>query len=150
LSRNAAFLLTLRDSGVKFVAADLPDANELTIGILAVVAQHERERISERTKAALAEAKRRGTKLGNPNGARALRRAFRKLGNRPAIAAVRAKASAFAEELRPIIEDIEAAGITSNRGIAAELKRREIRTARGTVEGWTDTTVGRLRARLDR
>lgn len=52
LSRNAAFLLTLRDSGVRFVAADVPDANELTIGVLALVAQHERERISERTKAA--------------------------------------------------------------------------------------------------
>jgi DNA invertase Pin-like site-specific DNA recombinase len=54
LSRNAAFLLTLRDSGVRFVCADMPDATELVIGIMAQVAQYERERISERTKAALA------------------------------------------------------------------------------------------------
>lgn len=64
LSRNAAFLMTLRDSGVDFVAADLPEANTLTVGVMAVVAQHEREAISQRTKAALAAAKVRGTTLG--------------------------------------------------------------------------------------
>jgi DNA invertase Pin-like site-specific DNA recombinase len=66
LSRNAAFLLTLRDSGVRFIAADMPDANELTVGIMALVAQQEREAISKRTKEALAAAKRRGAVLGNP------------------------------------------------------------------------------------
>lgn len=152
LSRNAAFLLTLQDSGVKFVAADMPDANEMTIGILAVVAQHEREQISQRTKLALAEAKKRmarqGRRLGNPNGARALLRAMKLHGNKAAVLAVRAKAKEFAESLRPIVVDIEASGIRSHRGIASELKRREIRTARGTVDGWTDTTVARLRSRL--
>ena len=59
LSRNAAFLLRLRDSGVKFVCADCPEANDLTIGVLAIVAQNEREMISKRTKAALAAAKSR-------------------------------------------------------------------------------------------
>src|SRR5690348_16777797 len=64
LSRNAAFLMTLRDSGADFVAADLPEANTMTVGIMAVVAQHERETISHRTKAALAAAKSRGKELG--------------------------------------------------------------------------------------
>ena len=75
LSRNAAFLLTLRDSGVQFLAVDMPEANDLTMGIMALVAQAEREAISRRTKEALAVAKARGVKLCNPNGADALRRA---------------------------------------------------------------------------
>jgi DNA invertase Pin-like site-specific DNA recombinase len=64
LSRNAAFLMTLRDAGVEFVAADLPEANTMTVGVMAVVSQHEREAISQRTKSALAAAKARGTILG--------------------------------------------------------------------------------------
>lgn len=66
LSRNAAFIFTLRDSNVKFKCVDMPEANSVTIGIMAVLAQDERERISQRTKAALAELKRRGKQLGSP------------------------------------------------------------------------------------
>jgi DNA invertase Pin-like site-specific DNA recombinase len=66
LARNVAFITNLMESGVDFVAVDMPTANRLTIHILAAVAEHEREMISTRTKAALAEAKRRGVKLGNP------------------------------------------------------------------------------------
>ena len=66
LSRNAAFLLTLRDSGVRFSAVDLPEANDLTVGIMALVAQQEREAISRRTREALSVARSRGVKLGNP------------------------------------------------------------------------------------
>jgi DNA invertase Pin-like site-specific DNA recombinase len=68
LSRNAHFLLGLQESGVEFVAADMPNANQLTVGIMAVVAQDEAKRISERTKAALQAAKQRGTKLGDFRG----------------------------------------------------------------------------------
>lgn len=66
LSRNAGFIFTLRDSGVEFVCADMPDANTLTIGIFAVLAQHEREMISHRTKVALEAKKAQGHKLGTP------------------------------------------------------------------------------------
>lgn len=66
LSRNASFILALRDSGVDFACCDMPDANTLTVGLFAVLAQHERETISKRTKDALAAKKARGAKLGNP------------------------------------------------------------------------------------
>ena len=66
LSRNAAFTMALRDSGVDFVAADIPGANTLTIGVLALVSQTEAERISKNTKAALQQLKKNGVKLGSP------------------------------------------------------------------------------------
>jgi DNA invertase Pin-like site-specific DNA recombinase len=66
LSRSVSTIFALRDSGVKFVACDLPEANTLTIGVIAAMAQHEREVISQRTKSALGALKARGVKLGNP------------------------------------------------------------------------------------
>lgn len=66
LSRNAGFIFTLRDAGVEFVCCDMPDANTLTVGIFAVLAQHERELISQRTKAALTAKKAQGARLGTP------------------------------------------------------------------------------------
>src|SRR6478752_10484009 len=75
LSRNLAFIATLMESGIEFVAVDNPHANKLTVHILAAVAQHEREMISERTKAALAAAKARGKRIGNPRLSEARRHA---------------------------------------------------------------------------
>jgi DNA invertase Pin-like site-specific DNA recombinase len=68
LSRDAHFLLGLQKAEVEFVCVDMPEANKLTIGLLAIVAQHEREQISARTKAALAAAKARGVSLGGWKG----------------------------------------------------------------------------------
>ena len=131
LSRSLAFIATLMDSGVEFVAVDNPHANKLTIHILAAVAQHEREAISERTKAALAAAKARGKKLGGPRLAEARRRS---------LAARSAAADAFAANVRPIIEQIQASGVSSLRGVARALTARGVRTARGGSE-WTAAQV---------
>jgi DNA invertase Pin-like site-specific DNA recombinase len=66
LSRNASFILALRDSNINFVCCDMPDANNFTIGIFALLAQQERELISDRTKKALQSKKDNGFKLGSP------------------------------------------------------------------------------------
>jgi DNA invertase Pin-like site-specific DNA recombinase len=145
LSRNAAFLLALRDSGAKLVAADQPNVNDMTVGILAVVAEAERKAISERTSAALQAAKARGVKLGNPNGADAIRRAGK--GNAAALQAVRANADRHALDLADVIEDLRAQGRSSLRELAAGLNERRMRTPRGGV--WHATSVKNLLARID-
>ena len=144
LSRNAAFLLTLRDSGVRFAAVDLPEANDLTVGIMALVAQQEREAISKRTKEALAVARSRGVRLGNPNGAAALRRAGK--GAVALRAAVAANADRHARDLAPVVADIRAGGATSLRAIAGELNARGMLTRRGGR--WHVSTVMNLLDRL--
>lgn len=137
LSRNVAFLAALQDSGARFVAADMPEANELTIHIMAAVAQAERKAISRRTKEALAAAKARGVKLGNPNGAAALMQAGK--GNGASVIAIKDGAERFAADIQPIITDIMEAGHASLRTIAAELNRRGIVTRRGGE--WHPATV---------
>jgi DNA invertase Pin-like site-specific DNA recombinase len=122
LSRNMAFIATMMDSGVEFVACDNPHATRLTLHILAAVAEHERTMISQRTKAALAAAKARGTKLGGPRLAIAS-----KLGN----AANAAAADRFAANVAPVIRQIRASGATSLRAVAAALNARGVPTARG-------------------
>lgn len=144
LSRNAAFLLALRDSGVRFIAADMPDANELTVGIMALVAQQEREAISKRTKEALGAAKARGQKLGNPNGAAALRSAQK--GNGAAVSVLKASADAHARRLRPVLQDLAGHGTTSLGAIAAALNERGMLTPRGGT--WHKSSVRNLIARL--
>jgi DNA invertase Pin-like site-specific DNA recombinase len=142
VSRDAAFLLSLAKSGVKFVAADMPHADALTIGILAVVAENERRLISERTKAALQAAKARGVKLGNPNGAAHLQGDVKAR----AVATLRAKAQSVADGLRATIEAIRAEGITSANGIARALNERDIEGPRGGQ--WTARSVINVMARL--
>lgn len=138
LARNAAFLLSLRDAGVDFVAVDMPDANRLTVGIMALVAEDEAERISARTKAALAAAKARGTTLGGFRGytpSEADRAA--------AVEAKAAKARQAAAAVLPIIRELQAAGITTLGGIARELGRRGIPTP-GGAGAWQAVQVQRV------
>ncbi|MEQ9487436.1 MAG: recombinase family protein [Alphaproteobacteria bacterium] len=128
LSRDAAFLLTLQNSKTRFVAADLPEANEMTVGIMAVVAQQERRMISERTKAALRAAKARGKTLGSPgNLSEAAAVKGRALGTTKAQQNARERWA----DLRPIIDDIRSRGASSLRAIANELNERGIPSARG-------------------
>lgn len=131
LSRNLAFIADLMESKIGFVAADNPHASNFTIHILAAVAEHEREMISQRTKEALAAAKARGTKLGNPRIAEAI--------------AMAAEANRAAPALRdanvlPIIRSIQAAGVNSLRAVARVLVNRKIPTARGGQ--WSAVQVG--------
>lgn len=144
LGRNAAFLLNLRDSGVDFVCCDDQNTTPLTIGIKAVIAEEEARAISARTVAALQAAKARGQRLGNPNGAEALRRAGK--GNAASHVARKAKADAFAVDLVDVLADVEQSGHTTLAAIASELNQRGIKTARGGV--WHPATVANVRARL--
>jgi DNA invertase Pin-like site-specific DNA recombinase len=141
LARNVAFISNLMESGVEFHAVDFPQANRLTVHILAAVAEHEAKAISERTKAALAAAKRRGVKLGGYRGT-TMTRAMRKAASE----AITKRANARAADLAPTIAELQAAGATSLRAIAAGLNERGIPTSRG--EGtWSATQVMRVLAR---
>jgi len=119
LSRNVAFTSALMDSKVDFTACDFPTANRLTIHILAAVAEHEREMISKRTKEALAAAKARGVKLGNPN-------------LKPDNEVRSRMAREFAESLKPTLDGFKAQGF-SQRRMAEELNRLGVGAARGGV-----------------
>jgi DNA invertase Pin-like site-specific DNA recombinase len=150
LSRNVAFLSTLKDSGVRFVAADMPDANDLTIHVLAAVAQHEREAISQRTKAALAAAAKRRKKEGLPplGGVRRgqrLTNATRRAGR----AAVAERVAERANDLRPTLDALREVGVTTLGGIARELTARGVPTARGGVV-WSAVQVARVLDQLSR
>jgi DNA invertase Pin-like site-specific DNA recombinase len=133
LSRKVSFVSSLMDSGVRFVAVDNPSANELTINILAAVAQEERRLISHRTKAALAAAKKRGATLGNPRieQARVVAQQARQVG-----------ADNFAANVQPVVRQLQAAGCSSLRDIAVALNSRGIRTRRGS--NWTAAAVSRV------
>jgi DNA invertase Pin-like site-specific DNA recombinase len=129
---------------VDFVAADMPDANRLTIHIIAAVAEAVGRTISENTKNALAAAKARGVKLGNPNGARALQ--GKQVGNAEAVEKLKTNAAQRAADLQAIVADIRRSGVTTVRSIADELHVRGIPAPRG--ETWHPTAVARLLNRL--
>jgi len=120
------------DSGVEFIACDNPHATRLTLHILAAVAEHERDMIATRTKAALQAAKARGVRLGR-NGAERL------------APANKAAAMERAGELKPVITELSGAGMSA-RQIAAELTARGIATARGGL--WHPQTVTRVIDRI--
>jgi DNA invertase Pin-like site-specific DNA recombinase len=142
LARNVAFISTLMESGVDFEAVDLPQANKLTIHVMAAMAEYEASAISNRTKSALAAAKARGTKLGG------LRKNSGKIHRKgcSASAIVRQEnASRRAADLMPLLESIRSKGNPSLRRIAAELNQQGVPTARGGE--WSAVQVQRLLAK---
>ncbi len=154
LSRDAHFLLGLQKAGVRFVAADMPEANELVVGIMAVIAQAERKMISTRTKAALAEARKRVAvtgqwkhpdvkRLGCPAGAAHLQgRGFNEL----AVQALKERANEQAAGLASTIGALKAEGIVSANGLAGALNELGYATPRGGR--WTARSVLNVTARL--
>jgi DNA invertase Pin-like site-specific DNA recombinase len=141
LARNVAFIANLLEAGVEIAAADMPQANRFLLHVMAAVAEHEAQAISERTRAALAAAKARGVALGwsIPSRQEEQRRAALKGAQRNA-----GKADQHAANVLPIVRQIAASG-ASLRRVADELNARGIKTARGGL--WHAATVRNLLAR---
>jgi len=137
LSRNAGFIFNLKDSGVDFVAVDMPDANTLTVGIMALLAQQEREMISSRTKAALQAKKAQGAKLG----AALVGCNFTAAGRRKSAQIRRADGLQRTETARSIAKDLRGEGRTLAH-IADRLNKYELRAARGGF--WGAKQVSRI------
>ncbi len=142
LSRNVHFISSLMESGVEFIACDFPEANRLTLHILAAVAEHEARTCSIRTIAALKVAKARGVKLGNPN----LTIEGRVKGNLKGIKTNIDSADAFARRVRPTIEAYKNMGM-GLRKVASELNNVGIKTARGKL--WTAQAVKNVMSRAN-
>ena len=135
LSRDVAFISGLVAQRVPFIVAELgADADPFMLHIYAALAEKERALISERTRVALAQKKAQGALLGNRTNLKEASLA----GNQ----AQRASADAFAANIMPLVREIQAAGASSLQRVAAELTRRNVRTARGGA--WTAGAVRNL------
>ena len=131
LSRNAEFLLRLQNGNVDFVCCDCPNVDRFTVGILALVAQRERELISERTRSALQMAKKRGVRLGTRHPHRQVKLM---------VEGYRRQRMAFVSKVQPIIDEIKTTGVKTLQGIAECLTRRGIPTRTGKTV-WFPSTV---------
>ena len=142
LARNVHFISSLMESRVDFVACDFPEANRLTVHILAAVAEHEAAMISARTKAALEAAKARGVVLGGQRGSVERMASMAAKGTQVSAMVRRESASKRRDDLLPVIADLKANGAASLRAIAAGLNAAGLTTARGGE--WTATQVQRV------
>lgn len=152
LARSVSFISNLMESGVEFVACDMPVANRLTVHMIAAVAENEARAISERTKVALAAAKRRGIKLGGFRG-----RVATDADRQRAAAAKSALADCRARDLADTLKALQSEGVTSYRAIAGRLNAMNIPTTgssdhSGRLTGhggsWHGAQVARVLQRL--
>ena len=140
LTRDLAFGATLlNDTKVKFVCADFPEASREMLQMRMVFAEWEARRIGERTKAALHELKKKGVKLGSPTP---------EIGSAAGVAAVQAKADAYADRIGPVVRDIiRKSGAKTLRDIATALSDRGVETPRGNTD-WGASQVSNLLKRI--
>lgn len=139
LSRSVAFLARLMEADVEFVACDNPHANKLMIHMLAAFAEHERDQISSRTKAALEAAKARGVRLGGPRLVEAQAKGRE---------AQQVAAAHRAGNIMPVIREMQATGVTTLQAIAQALNARGVSTPRGGQ--WHASSVRNVLGRAER
>jgi DNA invertase Pin-like site-specific DNA recombinase len=143
LARNVAFISALMEADVKFTAIDLPEANNLTVHVMAAMAEYEAKAISERTKAALAAVKARGEKqLGGRRMSRERWDEHAAKGRTEGRLARSRSAAAWAKDVMPVIESLQAEGAATLREIAAGLNERGIEARRGGE--WNSVQVMRV------
>ena len=146
LARNVHFISGLMESGVDFICADSPEADRSFLQMAAVFAEWEGRKISERTRDALAAAKAKGKKLGNPRKQTQTVKGEKRTGWDDALSmgreVITAKADQFAENVLPVIEAIRSSGVETLQGIADALNNRGIKTRRGG--DWYPTTVNNI------
>lgn len=135
LGRNVVFIAALMQSGVEFKAVDNPEASKLIVHIMAAFAEHERDQISERTKAALQAAKKRGVQLGS-------------YGRMVLAPYNRQEALRFSVAMLPHIRQLQAQGLTTVRSITIALNQNNIPTYRSDGRRWHPSSVHRLLQRL--
>ena len=135
LGRNVAFISALKQSDVDFIAVDYPSANKLILHIMAAFAEYERDQTSERTKLALAAAKKRGVKLGTSCGELSQRNIKR--------------AWEFASMMKPIVDSLVKEGHTTVRKLTAALNKQKVKTFRGKRRRWHLRSVHMLLKRIE-
>ena len=139
LARNVAFIANLLEAGVEVVACDMPTANKFMLHVMAAVAEQEAKAISDRTKAALAAAKARGTLLG---WSMPSRQADQQKATQRSLETRQASAARHAQNIMPLITAMQISGISTLAGIARELNSRGAKSPRGGR--WHASTIQRI------